>query len=369
MNAVQLQSVMDPSNRSAGARVARGALGTLTPAYRLAVAVRNALFDAGRRGIARLPKPVISIGNLTTGGTGKTPMTIHLARHLAAMGRHPAVLLRGYHSTGGFSDEDALLVDELGTTASVHSSPDRVAGALRATAQNHDTDVFLLDDGFQHRQVARDLDIVLIDATNPFGFDRLLPRGLLREPKSNLRRADAVIVTRADQVAPEALAQLDRRIETLSRRRPVAHTAHRWTGYVDQADKTWPVDLLSSARVGGVCGIGNPAAFSRSLTQHTAQTVATRWLDDHHTYSADELRLMFDTLSKHDPPDAIVTTGKDWVKWRRLIDPAELPVPVYRPVLEIAMLDGANALDELLQKTLSQSGSLTSQDPLAGTSG
>ena len=199
-------AVIDGSEQSLAASAARSGLALLEPSYTLAIAARNTLFDKHLRRTRHLLHPVISIGNLTTGGTGKTPMVIDLARRLRALGRRPAILTRGYKSTDGFSDEAAVMQLELGQDMPVEVNGDRAAGAAAVLARAPRTDVFLLDDGFQHRQIHRDLDIVLIDATCPFGYGHLLPRGLLREPKVNLARADAVIVTRADQSPPDRLA-------------------------------------------------------------------------------------------------------------------------------------------------------------------
>ncbi|MCG8511455.1 MAG: tetraacyldisaccharide 4'-kinase, partial [Rhodospirillales bacterium] len=210
------------------AAAARGGLALAEPVYRAVVSARNKRFDNGKRTIARLPRPVISVGNITTGGTGKTPMVIHLARLLHEAGHRPAVLLRGYKADPEHpqaSDEAAELTAALDGIAYVEANPNRVESARRVLDNHPNADVFLLDDGFQHRQVHRDLDMVLIDAMCPFGHDHLLPRGLLREPMKNLARADAVVVTRADQVEPGKLKEIDQRIVAMHGKPPIAHAA------------------------------------------------------------------------------------------------------------------------------------------------
>ncbi len=203
--------------------------------------------------------------------------------------------------------------------------------------------MFLLDDGFQHRRVARDLDLVLIDATRPFGFDHVLPRGLLREPPRNLRRADAVIVTRADQITTDALRDLDRRIERYAGRPPIAHTVHAWAN----------ADAFTGRTVLAACGIGNPEAFRATLAKHAGSIADFQAFDDHHAYTAEGLRALFDRAVAAGA-DAVVTTEKDYVKWRPLLDASDAspPLPILRPRVSIAFLDGQAALDGRIRETL-----------------
>src|SRR4051812_36636358 len=180
--------------RGVGCALVRGALGAMEPLYRAAVASRNRFYDFA--GQTRLPRPVISVGNITTGGTGKTPMVAWLATQLLEQGMHPAILLRGY-SRGGISDEQQMLQRQL-PGVPVQANADRVEGARMVLGEHPEVDVFLLDDGFQHRRVARDFDLVLINAREPFGLGRVLPRGLLRESLDGLKRAHGFVITRAD---------------------------------------------------------------------------------------------------------------------------------------------------------------------------
>src|SRR4051794_2790213 len=197
---------MGGEDRSIRASLLRGATAAAEPFYAVVAAARNRAFDAGLRKIHRLPRATISIGNITTGGTGKTPVVRWLAQRLRESGRRVAVLSRGYKAEPGkLGDEQLMLDHALNSSVEqqrVHivANPDRVAGASEALRLRPETDVFLLDDGFQHRRAGRDLDVVLVSATNPFGYGRVLPRGMLREPLSGLRRAGAFIVSHADQV-------------------------------------------------------------------------------------------------------------------------------------------------------------------------
>ena len=348
----RLLSVINGDDQSLSAKTARAGLACLEPAYRTAIWTRNRLFDWHLRPARRLPRPVISVGNLTTGGTGKTPLIVDLARRIAHAGHRPAVLLRGYRANNSVSDEARLLGNELGHDIPVEPDPDRLAAARRALARHPDTDLFLLDDGFQHRQIHRDLDLVLIDATAPFGFGHVLPRGLLREPISSLNRAHAVIITRCDQVNPDALAALDQRIQAITARQPIAHTAHRWAGWRDQDDIPHPLDTLKPARAVGVCGIGNPHAFRDTLRQHCRDLLAFHALPDHHPYQQSELDTLLQDAQRH-RADAVVTTDKDWVKWQSLLNTSSTPIPIYRPVLRIEWLDGCQRVDTLWRRSLS----------------
>lgn len=352
MNQQRLISILSGEERSGAAACLRATAALLEPPYRLGVAVRNAMFDRGLRRVVRLPRPVISVGNLTTGGTGKTPMVIELARRLQTKKTRVAILIRGYKgSSSGGSDEVAVLAEALGPEVPVEADADRAAGAQRVLDRRPEVDVFLLDDGFQHRQIARDLNIVLIDATAPFGFGHLLPRGLLREPPGNLRRADALIVTRADQVAPQELVNLDQTLARLAGRPPLAHAAHVWEGFCDQHGQRHPAEALQREKVLAVSGIGNPQAFAATLARSVGQVVEHRVFPDHHAFNqAQEISQWISQAVRERGATAVVTTEKDWVKWRVQLAAAPLPIPIYRPMLKIRFLDGAAALDALLHR-------------------
>ena len=181
--------------------------------YRLAVSARNGLYDAGILRTHDLGRPTISVGNLTTGGTGKTPLVAMLAAELANRGHRPAVLMRGYRRTAcGFSDEAELLKS---SGAIVEVDPDRWRGDGGALAAYPEVNLFILDDGMQYRR-ARDMEIVVIDATEPFGFGHLLPRGMLRKSPAGLRCADTVVITRAGSIAGDQRDRLIVRIKKLS---------------------------------------------------------------------------------------------------------------------------------------------------------
>ncbi len=333
-------------------QVTRIGLACMEPVYRMAVAVRNQLFDSGLRQSHKLPRPVISVGNLTTGGTGKTPLVIELAGRLIKAGhRHLAVLLRGYKAGVSGSDEARLIEAGLGSDVPVEAHPDRVQSAQKILARHPGINIFLLDDGFQHRRVHRDLDLVLIDATRPFGYGHVLPRGLLREPVVGLRRADAIVMTRCDRVSRADLEELDRQVEKITGHRPIAHTAHRWRQLLDINNRPQPVSTLKPARVLGVCGVGNPDAFAAMLAGSCNQVIAVRTYADHHAYTQSQIEtILHEAVSCE--ADAVITTEKDWVKWKPIFDRLQVPVPVYRPVLHVEFLDGSESIDQLWGRLL-----------------
>lgn len=372
----RLFDIMSGQDRSLAAHAARFGLSCLSPCYRGAVAARNAMFDWGLRKPKELPRPVISIGNITTGGTGKTPMVIHLADRLVDMGHKPAVLLRGYmapapagervvSSQGGTApstgegareggDEFSVYERDLPPYAKVFASRRRFAAGDFALRTDDDISVFLLDDGFQHRQLHRDLDIVLIDATAPFGFGRLLPRGMLREPLSRLRRADAVIVTRAHGADRDKLDEIDAAAERLTGRAPLAHAAFQWTSLRDEHDQEVHLGHIEGQRVLGVCGVGNPPSFETAVAAHAA-SFELESFPDHHRYTRRDLSRLFRRAADM-RAQGILTTEKDWVKWRAQLESSPdlsapvPPVPIYRVVQRAVFLDGGDALDGLLQR-------------------
>lgn len=344
-NIFAIMSGQDASAKGAAARVG---LSILEPGYRLAVAARGAGFAAGLKRAHPLGRPTVSVGNLTTGGTGKTPMVQYLARHLADLGHRPCILLRGYR--GGDEAEEHRQV--LGDIALVRPNPDRVAQAREVLIEHPQTTCFILDDGFQHRRASRDLDLVLVDATNPWGFGHLLPRGLMREPKAALSRADAVILTRVDQAPPEAVSALDREVERITGLAPIAHATHGWSGLLDQNDKPLSLSHLQDKPVMGIVAIGNPGAFAASLGSHAGSVVHCEMLPDHHGYSRAELHRLGE-LAQAAGAKAIVTTQKDWVKWSPMLEDRPLGLPVVRVELALGFARGQAALSAKLSTVFS----------------
>jgi tetraacyldisaccharide 4'-kinase len=300
------RELMSGERQGVVASLIRGALSVVEPIYAGAMLLRNASFDAGLRA-HRLPRPVISVGNITTGGTGKTPVVMWLAKQLQARGMHPAVLMRGYRATGSGNDEQQLMED---AKIFVKASANRVAAAHQLLAESPDVDVLLLDDGFQHRKVARDFDLVLINAAEPFGFGHVLPRGLLREPPAGLKRADAILLTHSDVADPEAQV---RRFSSA----PIYRCSHRHVSVRD-GELDLPLDELRRRKYFAFAGVGDPGSLQRAL-----EPVGARWFADHHAYTQADV----DALNREaaaSGAEVLVTTEKDWVKLRRLASPMKI---------------------------------------------
>jgi tetraacyldisaccharide 4'-kinase len=280
--------------------------------YRGVVAVRNRRFDRGDK-VHQAAVPVVSVGNLTVGGTGKTPMVEWIARHLRSEGVRVAILSRGYGAEQGGLNDEALEL-ELALPDVPHlQNPDRIASTAIAI-EELGTQLLLLDDGFQHRRLARDLDIVLLDATEPFGFDHVLPRGTLREPVGGLRRAGVLVLSRADMILPEQRDAIRRRAQQLSPQAAWCEVEHRPAALVDFHGAPSPIELLKGATVAAFCGIGNPAGFRHTLSALGANVAAWKEFPDHHNYTREDV----DTICRlaRDAGQLIVCTRKDLVKLR-----------------------------------------------------
>ena len=343
-----LHRLLSGEYRSWAAATARCGLAAMTPFYGGAVAARNLLFDLGIRRSKLLPRPAISVGNLSVGGTGKTPMVIDLVRRLVAGGQRPAVLLRGYRGGAGGSDE-AILLASATDGAPVEADPDRAAAARAVLDRDPKISVFVLDDAFQHRQVRRDLDIVLVDAAMPMSLARLLPRGLLREPLRGLCRADAVVITHAEQADRTTLEELDRLVERIAGKPPLGHAEHRWNGYRTADEGKLPLDALAAASVFAFCGIANPAAFARMARTHVGRVLDLCVYADHHPYADVAGLERLRQRAAGAGADFLLTTEKDWVKLRGRRDLVSQLPPIVRPQLTMAFLDGEAQLEALLR--------------------
>jgi len=199
LSPAQFRDVVSGQRRGLGAAGLRGLLRLGESPYSWAVRLRNYRYDFLKSASFAVGVPVVSVGNLTMGGTGKTPMVEWIARWLKEHGLRVVLISRGYRSKDGAGNDEALELEQKLPDVPHLQNPDRVA-ASRIAIEEHDAQVILLDDGFQHRRLRRDLDLVLLDALEPLGYGHVFPRGMLREPKSGLRRAHVVCLTRADLV-------------------------------------------------------------------------------------------------------------------------------------------------------------------------
>jgi tetraacyldisaccharide 4'-kinase len=330
------------------AATARAGLWALSRIYAAGIGVYWTMYRLGILRRVRLRPFVISVGNITVGGTGKTTTIQFLASALLEAGLRPAVLSYGYRAAdkeavGIVSDGDSVLMTaaEAGDEAVLlaRSLPGvpvligrrRVLSGAVAEERFH-PDVLLCDDAFQYWRLYRDLDLVLVDAVQPWGYGHVLPRGLLREPKKRAARADAFIVTHADLVEPAALQDLVAELRTFGK--PVWTARHAPCGlsYVEGGESV-PPTALGGRSVLAVSSLGDPTSFETTLTRAGADVAALRF-PDHHPYTAAEVRHAEETARRQ--RRHLVTTAKDAVKIR------EFAAPETWWVLEIALfVEGA----------------------------
>jgi tetraacyldisaccharide 4'-kinase len=353
-----VRSVMSGADRSMSASALRGLLSIAEPFYAGLMLIRNRLYDWHVFSARRVRIPVISVGNITAGGTGKTPTVRWLASRLRELGRRPAILLRGYRpfrvrnsefriqNSGFQGDEQAMLQEYLGgfdPPVLVHAEPDRVAAASLICRQQPEIDTLILDDGFQHRRLFRGFDLVLIDACNPFGFGHIHPRGLLREPLSGLRRADAFLLTRSDQAEPSQLDRITATIREHNSIAPMYRATHALVGLRSaslpaSAEPDATLDRLSERPFFAFAGIAQPEALDRQLSTFGPTYRGHEWFPDHHDYTPDDLRRLRDQALSAGA-QLIITTEKDWAKLRHLPSAAEPSPPILRLEMQLHLSD------------------------------
>jgi tetraacyldisaccharide 4'-kinase len=318
--------------------------------YAAGVAIRNARYDRhGPRTV--LGVPVISVGNLTAGGTGKTPFVIELVKRLDRLGMSPAVVSRGYRAAESEPNDEERLIRKNSPGVTCVSDPNRAAAAEYAR-NRFGADVIVLDDGFQHRWLGRDLDIVLIDATCPFGFGHLLPRGLLREPLHALKRAQVIALTRCDQVSSTARQRIESRLHELAAEATHIQCTHRVTS-IERLDGTPLEGSMEGTRAVLFAAVGNPRAFVTTVQSMGVEVVGQRFWPDHHRYTPRDLRALR-RAGRFPPYDLLITTEKDAVKLASLrgVDPAG--IAVVRVAIDFVANSGT-ILDSVLEKVMRRS--------------
>lgn len=340
-------------------------LAPLSALYGAVMRTRLALYRTGILRTNRIGVPVISVGNITTGGTGKTPLVSWLARRLAGEGRRVCILTRGYGradstkqvvvsdgqrlfadaSTAG--DEARLLAENLVGVAAVISNADRVSAANWAI-EHLKSEIFILDDAFQNFAIARDLNVVTIDSTNPWGGRKLLPRGRLREPIAGLSRADAIVLTRTDSALN--IKTLHTEAERLSEGRPVIHSRMRTTRVIplttDLNAEGERVVGLPAQPVIAFCAVGNPTSFFAHVAKDGHEVVSKESFRDHHVYTQMDIDELIRN-ARSCGAQSMVTTAKDAVKLRGL----RFDIPCY--VIEIEMkFDDEKKLLELVSQAI-----------------
>lgn len=368
----------------------RCGLGCLTPIYRCAIGYRNWRFDRAEKKlfvagskhvqhqslIRRVDVPVISIGNVTTGGTGKTPLVIWATQFLQTQNRSVVIISRGYrtinneahhsNTTGNVSvhdenpsreprnDEAIELAARLPGVPHLQHA-DRYSIAQTAIEQ-YQPDIILLDDGFQHRQLHRELDIVLIDATNPFGYERLLPRGLLREPIVNLRRAAAIVITRVDLIDDAARKKIFDRVTSINQTSVIAETKTTTQGWLQTNGRQLPLEHFGNQPVFACCAIGNPGSFLRTLERMGMNVVGRRIFADHHHFTETDQQSLL-AAAESSGAKALLCTHKDLVKLETF---DQNPIPIAALLIDIEFISGQQPLEQLILGIFAHVGSVAS---------
>lgn len=314
-------------------------------AYGMGVLANQGLYALGICARGRLPKPVISVGNITCGGTGKTPFVLRCYEALQARGKRCGVLIRGY------GQDEVRLLEAYVRDGAVIAGRNRYQEGMAFLAKNGAVDVFLMDDGFQHHALNRDCNIVLINAMNPFGQGmQLLPAGMLREPLRGLKRAHLIAVTHADEIADEQRAYLRETLGHIAPSVPVITCKHRAKQvYVSASDMYKGVDSLVGRQVIAFCGIGYGAGFKKTLEECGARICAFVAYGDHESYGDAHVQEL-QRLQKKYPAAVCVTTEKDYMRDTVLLRD-QLQVLVV--TISIEILEGEDIFDNVMDSVFS----------------
>lgn len=347
-----------------GAAFCRLFLSGISVGYSVIVRLRNSLYSKGFFKSHSVSAVVISIGNVTVGGTGKTPLVVWLYKYLQKKQINCAILTRGYKTqTKGRAtnyDRRATATDEPGILAEncpqakVIVNPDRLAGATEAIYK-FGPEVLIMDDGFQHRRLARDLDIVTIDSTQPFGCDKIFPAGLLREPTASLKRADAVVITRCDQISKHELDELEKKLRAIKPEMLIGRSIHAPVSVQTMDKRQIDIDQLKDKKVFAFCGIGNPNAFLNTIKALGAELVGSKIYNDHYHYTNGFLADIYEQ-AEHLGADLVLTTQKDWTKiisnFSSQISDNKSSLSFAYIGIEIKFLVGEDKLTHLIENTL-----------------
>ncbi|WP_276674302.1 tetraacyldisaccharide 4'-kinase [Selenomonas artemidis] len=368
--------VHDKEVRGISRRLIMGVFYVFSLIYEQLVNLKLTMYRWGWAKKERLGCYVISLGNVTVGGTGKTPTAQHLAREISDMGYRVAILNRGYRAkwrgeVGIVSDGHTLKMDaetagdEAFMLAKHLPNVPVLIGAQRAVTgryaiEHFGAEVAILDDGYQHWQLERDMDILLVDAVNVFGNGYLLPRGTLREPLSHIDRADVCLMTKVDQAAPGAIAHIWETFRSYNQDGLVLESIHQPRQFVRLSD--WyediaaggvPVTEMEGKKVLAVSAIGNPASFEQTLADLGIEMVESMRYPDHHDYGE---RDMAEVLYRAETlgVEAIVITEKDAVKVPGDVVRAKWRIPMYVISVEVTLQKGREEFFYELKRQLAE---------------
>ena len=311
--------------------------------YTKIIRIRNRHYDKGKN-VHSAALPVISVGNVTVGGTGKTPLVTWIVRKLRSHGYNPAIVMRGYAAVDPENADEAVEYREKLKDIDVIVGSNRVETIQKYIEGGGAADCLIMDDGFQHRRLARDVDIVVMDyLRDPFS-QRVLPAGWLREPIEGLQRCDAVVVSHANCVVEE----FAEKVRNVTGKNPVAWTSHHWSGlelFDAEGKSERPLDWLTGRSVAVRLGIGYPGPVIEALVRLGTKISLQLHAGDHQPFTNDEITQLKKASAE---VDGIVMTFKDWVKARDVIDLSTLQCPIIVPALELDFVQGADELEAKL---------------------
>ncbi len=321
-------------------------LGAAACAYSAIIRLRNFLYSKNWLKAHRANSVVISVGNITVGGTGKTPLVIWVCRFLQDKNINCAILTRGYKAEAA-KDEPAILAESC-PQAKVIVNPNRVESANEAVSK-FGAKVLIMDDGFQHRRLARDIDIVTIDATCPFGYGKLLPAGLLREPVASIKRANAAVLTRCDQISEAELSRIEQELRLINPDMIIAKSIHNPIGAKAMTGKEITIEQLKSRKMFAFCGIGNPDAFLNTIKNIGANLIGSRIYNDHYHYTSSDINGIYDQANRLGA-DLILSTQKDYMRYA--IHDIKHEMPFAYLVVKIKFISGEDKLKLLIEDKL-----------------
>jgi len=370
---IYLYQLVHGNKRGAIAWILLGLLRVMSFVYGLGVLIKLGLYKSGVLKQHKLPCRVISLGNITVGGTGKTPTAERLAAVIRDFGYRVVILNRGYRagwrgqvglvsdgrriymSVNEAGDEAYLLAKNLPGVAVVIGKNRNITGDY--AVKNLNADVIILDDGYQHWQLARDLDIVLIDTLNVFGNNFLLPRGTLREPLTNLNRADAFLLTKVDQSTDDARDVIRDTLARYNDKALIVESVHNPRCFIEIEDwykgvrpETVALTAVSGRRVLAFSAIGNPSSFEQTLVDIDGELIDAVRYPDHHDYTMAEMQCIMQKAIDKDVY-ALVTTEKDAVKIPSEFIHSDRPLPVYVLSIEVKFIDGYQELMGMISNT------------------
>jgi len=311
--------------------------------YRIATAKRNFLYKIGLFRSIKLPCKVISVGNITVGGTGKTPMVEYLAKEFVKQNKKVVILSRGYGRIDGVKDDEASSFSD--------KSIIRLTGSNRAklgaiACKEHSPDVIILDDGFQHLRIKRDIDIVMIDCLSPFGNYQLLPAGILREDLKALKRASVLVLAHSDLVQDTELSEINNSLSRFGK--PIIKSIHKPIILVGATEKEQELnaEAIKGKKVWAFCGIGNPDSFLLTLNKLGISLRGFTLFPDHYMYVESDINELI-RQSCEANAEYIVTTMKDMAKVKSQINNPQIPIYALR--IELEVTGGKTKLEELIK--------------------